>query len=161
MCLILLPAPRAVSALLETCCECRAQLRPVLILKLFRTGLLECLIVFIFRNESSHLILTAIVYKEMWPQTSCWPYPLQPILSVIQQSAVVAGWGWFERQPPSTSGSSQQPGVAQTSFNSQHLLSQMVLSFTTARVDSPSAVTARCDSEAEKSTHVQVTWRVF
>lgn len=71
MCLILLPAPRAVSALLENCCECRAQLRPVLILKLFRTGLLECLIVFIFRNESSHLILTAIVYKEMWPQTSC------------------------------------------------------------------------------------------
>lgn len=41
-CLILLPAPEVVGAPLEISRECRAQLLPVLILKLFWTGLLEC-----------------------------------------------------------------------------------------------------------------------
>lgn len=69
-----------------------AKLLPVLILKLFRNGLLECSILFIFRNESSHLLLTVIVYKEMWSQLSCWPCPLWYIWwFTIQQLSLARG----------------------------------------------------------------------
>lgn len=45
---------------------------PILILKMFRIGLLDCLILFI-KNESSYLLITVIVYKEKWSQSSSWP----------------------------------------------------------------------------------------
>lgn len=101
------PSTQSCECTLGDLWECRAQLLPVLILELLRTGLLECLTLFILRNESSIWFSLQLSLKK------CAHSPAVDLPLCSPSWQWFSSWGWLGVIWVPASLHLGQPGVTQ------------------------------------------------